>query len=67
MLVSHARVTLMVEVTVGPWDGTTSFDNLYKQASEEAAQLVRCAVQRLPEVRIVGEPKTTMILVEKEP
>lgn len=40
------RVTLSVEIDVGPWGGDATFDSLHEQASREAKQKLQQLTQK---------------------
>ena len=65
-IVGLARVKLEVEVpTASHWGSDCTVGQIFSQASEEAAQRLRNALGNSG-IRIVGEPRVTAILTERE-
>lgn len=62
---AYARATLTVEVTsLGSWGPDCQADQVFRQASEAAiGRLQNC--KELRNVRIIGEPKITMVCAEE--
>jgi hypothetical protein len=65
----RARVSVTIEVDLGDaWGPDCSVEQIFKQAKESARNQIDRATRNggLPGWRIVGEPKVTAILFEKE-
>jgi hypothetical protein len=62
-----ARVTVTVEVTgCGTWGTDCRIDQVHRQAAEEAIGYIRNRTERDRRLRIIGEPKVTMVTSTEE-
>lgn len=61
------RVTIAVDVDVGPWGGEATFDSLYEQATREAQQKLSNLLQRDSSARLreVVDVQTLVIRRQK--
>lgn len=58
------RVRVEVEVIVGNWDASTSFESLREQASREAKQQVQSVIHKSgSSMRVVGDPKSMHVVL----
>lgn len=60
------RVRMEVEVTVGVWNATETFEGLAQQASKEAVQKLTNNLQKgsiSKDVRIIGEPTSMHVVL----
>jgi hypothetical protein len=64
---AHARVTITVEVSVGSsWGDDCPISQVHKQAAQEAQEkLERLFEKERGNLRLVGEAKVTVIIVER--
>ena len=60
------RVRMEVEVEIGVWNGTESFDSLSAQASKEAFQKMINICAKAKDVRVIGSPKTMHVILHSD-
>ncbi len=66
-ITAGARVTVTVEVSrCGGWGPDCKIDQVYKQAAESAIDYITNRVDRDHRLKIIGEPKVSMIISEAE-
>lgn len=71
---ASAYVTMTVKIKCkGSWGNECQLDQVYKQAAEEAMGALRILVEDARkrgnpiELTLIGEPKVTSVLAEREP
>jgi len=63
-----ARVTITLEVTPGSnWGSNCSISQVHEQAGVEATNHVRKLIQSDRSIRIIGDPKVSVVVVERAP
>lgn len=60
-LFATARVTLTVEVDAASWDIKSSAEQIFNAAGREAKQKLENMFQKERDVRVIGEPKVTLV------
>lgn len=61
-LIVNAFVTVKLEVKVGSWGDGCTMEQIYKQASDSALDVVRSAIGVVHNsIKIVGDPKVETI------
>jgi len=61
-----AKVQLTVEVNVGPWSSSESFESLRATVAREAEQAIDNMLQKHHRARRIGEAKTVSFLVVED-
>lgn len=66
-ITATARATVILEIRgLGSWGEGTSMEQIYKQAATAALGKISRITETHGEIRILGEPKVTCILSEKD-
>ncbi|MPS27595.1 MAG: hypothetical protein E2576_11180 [Alcaligenaceae bacterium] len=56
-------VTVGVEVSVGSWNETATFESLRGQVIREAKQSLALALQKHPNLKVVGDPTAVRVVL----
>ena len=56
-------VTLKVEVAVGSWNESATFDSLREQVIREAKQSLAIALQKHPDIAMIGEAVAVRVVL----
>jgi hypothetical protein len=65
-VIAKAKVQITVEVCTSTWEKGCPVEQVFEQASREAEASVTRMIVNHPGARIVGKPKVTAIIGERE-